>query len=80
MRCNMQQIARVGSSSTQRASARGCCVGPHDLQAAERNARSGPLCKYTALADELELVQSRVNVISPNHSHGPISCTAIYDK
>ena len=33
-----------------------------------------------ALPDELDLVQSRVNVISPNHSHGPISCTVIYDK
>jgi hypothetical protein len=30
------------------------------------------------LADELELAQSRANVIVPNYFHGPISCTVKY--
>src|SRR6266704_2622859 len=37
----------------------------------EENARIGPRCEHTALADELELAQSNLKTFTCNHSHGP---------
>jgi len=63
MHCNLRQIARVGPSSTQRASTQGCCVGPHDLQAVGWLPNEMLVVAHhanaLALADVLELAQSR---------------------
>src|SRR5260221_4505358 len=56
------------------------CGPAVSVMAAKPNARIGPQCKCTDLADWFGLAHSGLKALLGNISHGPISCTSIFGQ